>query len=243
MSRYHITLSLGRSDSVVVQSKNATDVKAFFKDTSEAIVRNVKRILFSKEYNMNYKTVPEVVAEEVYHKVIVQALTESYSHTYTLFNIKKTITKDDIITQFKKLKIQNEDITDFSEILFFEDKDSSPNIKNLYQIVYKRESRTFTEELYAKSWQRAKEVADILINGEVVEVRKFSRITDKIKKDKGNYLPSKKVTIFDGGIDKFHYTFKIPKLKSNIDDLLIIDSANNNLQIANNKPSDIKVYS
>lgn len=242
MPRFYTTLTLGRSDSVVVQAKNSNKVKDFFNTVSESVVRNIKRILFSKEYNINYSTSTVPPLEAVHHKVIIQAMSENLSHTFILFNVKATITESDIKTQFKKLKIGKENITDFTNILFFEDKGSSPNIKNLYQVVYKRESRVYTEEIYAKSWQRAKEVAEFLLNGEIIEIRKFVKYNGSIKKDDGNYNSFIKVAIFKKGADRIHYNFKIPKVKKTVTKEMIHDYLGTHLQIGDLSPHETIIY-
>ena len=90
---YHITTSQGRSDTFYLESSSKSKVLTFLNSVSTAVVRNIKEVVFSKKYNINYIE-KEFVPSKTYYKVIVFALTKNYADTITLYNVKKTVTKD-----------------------------------------------------------------------------------------------------------------------------------------------------
>jgi len=213
MAMFHSTLSLGRSDTVIAECSSYTVLLDFFKRTSKAVVRNIKEIVFSKDFNINYIS-KDFTPGETYSKVIVQALTKSYSDTYILFNIKRSITEEDLQTEFKKLFINDEPIEDFVSITFYDKGDSPINYKNMYQIQYKRNSKTYIENFYGKDWESIYSVADKLIDGEITEIRKFVHYDDNIKKDDGvGYFKSVTALLYS---DDGYRSLKIPKVDISI---------------------------
>jgi len=224
MPLFHSTLSMGRGDTVVAECSNHTVLLDFFKKTSKAVVRNIKEIVYSKDFKINY-TPKEFVAGDIYSKVIVQAVSESYAETYILFNIKRTVTEDDVKTQFKQLFINNEPIIDFISITFYDKGDSPTNYNNLYQVQYKRNSKTYIENFYGKDWDTIYQVASKLIDGEITEIRKFVHYDGKIKKDIGTgYYKSVTASLYS---DDGYRPLKIPKVDTSIShDTLLNDISN-----------------
>jgi len=217
---FHTTLSLGRSDTLVLESTSKSKLLTFLTTVSKAVVRNIKEIVYSKDYNINYT--PKIFEpSEIYSKVVIQALSQNYSETYILFNIKKSVTKKDIQKEFKQLLINNEPIVDFVSITFYDKGDSPISYDNLYQVQYKRNSKTYIENFYSTSWQKVFDLSSKLIDGEITEIRKFVYYDGKIKKDNGDgYYKSVTCSLFS---DDGHRSVKIPKVDNTIkhDDLLV----------------------
>ena len=116
---FHVTLSLGRSDSLILEADSKSDILTFFNSVSVAVVSSIKKIVYSKEVNVNH--IQKVITKELYYKkIIVCAKSKTKAKMFELYNIKKTITKDIILTQFKKLNIDNEPIEDIYNVLFID---------------------------------------------------------------------------------------------------------------------------
>jgi hypothetical protein len=228
MPLYHLTLSQGRSDTVTCESSSQTKLLDFFKTVSTAVVRNIKEIVYSKDYNINY--IPSNYVEEgVYHKVIVLASSENFSKTFVLFNIKQSVTEDKIKKQFKNLLINNEPITDFIDITFYTEGDSPTNYNNLYQVQYKRNSKTYIENLYANSYEQVLEFANELIGGEITEIRKFLHHDSRVKKDYGTgYFKSVTCSLYS---DDGYRSLKIPKVDNTIKHDDLINHISNTFQV------------
>jgi hypothetical protein len=169
---FHITTRFGRSDTFHVEAISLSSLLGFFQTFSHAVVANVKEVMFSKEFNVNYVQ-KNYVQSDVWQRVYIHALSENKAKTFTLYNIKRTVTQEMIVDQFKKLYIEDEPIIDFSSIIFYEEGSSPIDIHNLYQVQYKRRNKTCVESFHAPSWQVAYEVAEELIDGEITEVRKY----------------------------------------------------------------------
>jgi len=239
MKIFHCTLSLGRSDTIFVESSSKAKLLSFFNTVSEAVVRNIKEIVFSKDYNINYKPY-EYIPESTYSKVIVQALSQNYSQTYVLHHIKKSVTEEELKKQFKKLVIKNEAIIDFVTIQFYDEGVSPIDPDNLYQVQYKRNSKTYTENFYGNSWQDIRDLAISLIDGEVTEIRKFVHHDSTIKKDTGsNYFKSCSFTLDNS---EMYRTYKIPKVKHNIPHDVLVEHFANAFTLKGKSPKKDEIY-
>lgn len=213
--RFHLSLAGSRTDTITVESPSKSKLLEFFNKVSLSVVRNIKEIVFSKDYNINYVDKP-FISQGRYKKVIVTALSATHSKIFTLFNIKITVSKEQIMTEFKKLLIENEPIIDFTSILFFQEGDLSPISKlNLYQIQYKRNGKTYVEDFHSSSWQILKGMADTLIDGEITEIRKYVHTSNIVKtKVLTNCYASVNVNIYDDVMKK---NFKITNVKRSYD--------------------------
>jgi hypothetical protein len=228
MPLYHLTLSQGRSDTVTCESSSQTKLLDFFKTVSTAVVRNIKEIVYSKDYNINY-TPSSYIEEGVYHRVVVYASSQNYSKTFVLFNIKQSVTEDKIKKQFKNLLINNEPIIDFIDITFYTEGDSPTSYNNLYQVQYKRNSKTYIENLYAKSYEQVLEFANELIGGEITEIRKFLHHDSKVKKDYGTgYFKS---ISFSCSVDNAFFHLKVPKVKDTFSHFELKEMVSNTFQV------------
>ena len=158
---YHVTLSQGRADSLYLEATTKSRLLNFLGKISTAVTRNVKKVVYSKAFNINYVNKEVYKMKNVYYKVVIVALTKDYSQSYTLFNVKNTVTKEIIEDAYKGLLINDQPIIDFFDIQFYNAPDNVLNPDNLFQLQYKRDSKTYIENIYAPTWKKAKEVFDL----------------------------------------------------------------------------------
>lgn len=211
---YHITLSQGRSDTIYLESSSKSKILTLLNTISTAVVRNIKELVYSKDYNINYVSKP-FEPSPTYHKVIIFALTENYADTITLYNVKKTVTKELLQKQFKKLMINNEPIIDFFDIQFYNEGVSPTSYDNLFQVQYKRNSKTYVEKFYSDSWLKVKDVAESIIDGEITEIRKFVHYDSTVRKDDvKDYHKSVYCNITN---NEAYSKFSLPKVKKSVD--------------------------
>lgn len=117
MNKYSVSLKQGRTDTLTLEADSITDVLTFFNTVSSAVVSSIKKIVFSKEYDINYiASVP--VSAPFYDEVLVFAKSENKAKVFKLYFVKKTVTKEDLFNEFKKLNIDNEKIIDIYNIQF-----------------------------------------------------------------------------------------------------------------------------
>ena len=228
MPLFHTTLSLGRSDTIVTECSSKNELLETLTFLSRAVVRNIKEIVFSKDYNINY-TSTNYIQGDTYEKVVIQALSDSFSETFVLFNIKKTVTKEDIQREFKQLLINNEPINDFLLIQFYAKGDSPINYDNLFQVQYKRNSKTYIENFYAKDWQSVLSLSRNLIDGDITEIRKFVHHDSKVRQDTGiGYFKSITASLysFDG-----YRSLKIPKVDNTLTHDIITQKISNTFKV------------
>lgn len=236
---FHITSTQGRADSYYLESLNLNKLLYCLRFLTTSAIRNIKEVCFSKDYNINYVSVP-YVKQDSWHKVVIIAESEHYAQTYTLFNVKKSVSDEIIKSQFKKLFIRTEKITSIFDIQYYNSADSDIDYENLYQVQYKRESKTYLENFYCDSWQNAKDIFDTLIDGEITEIRKFVHHDNTIIKDDGKY--HKRVGLYSTDKTKF-FKLSLFKVKKTISHDDIIQTVKDNLQF-NNKDivsKDIKI--
>lgn len=228
---FHVTCSQGRADSLYYESTSKTKILTMLNTLSTAIVRNIKEVVYSKAYNINYVEVP-FVPVPTYHKVVILASSKSYAKTFTLYNVKRTVTKELLEIEYKKLFINDEPITDFFDIQFYTNPSLVKNYDNLYQVQYKKDSKTYLEDFYSDDYRKVKNFFEKIIGGELTEIRKFVHHDSTVKKDDGDYV--KRVSLFiskDGGAVS---TF-VPKVNKNINHNVLLDSLQNTL-LFQNKP-------
>lgn len=230
--KYHVTLTQGRSDTFYITTSTKAKVISFLKSISTAVLRNVKEVVYSKQFNINYIEKP-FVSGNVYYKVVVFAKSENYTKKFDLYNIKKSVTQDIIVTQFKKLYINDELINDFISIDFYTEGHAPTSKDNLYQVQYKRNSQTFLEDFHAPSYQILLGVVENLIDGEITEIRKFVyHSLDVVKDDKIGYSKS----VFCNIVDKDNYVkLTLPKVRTTLQPLDIKNLIVSNLEISGKK--------
>lgn len=235
--KFHVTTKLGRSDTQILESSSLSTLLTFFSNVSLAVVRNVKELVFSKDYNINY-TNQNYVPEDTYYKVLIFAYSENHSQKYALYDIRKTVTHQQIETQFSKLYIFDEPILGFYTIDFYDEGGDSPTDLNYrYQVQYKRDSQTRIEDFYAPSWQILKDVVLDLIDGEITEIRKYVHIDNNLKDESLNKNCYKYVNV---KLDKNNSVsaFRIPRVKNNIEHNQLITSIKDTFKINNSTVDD-----
>jgi hypothetical protein len=114
---FHVTLKQGRSDSLTLEADTKSDILTFFNTTSTAVVSGIKKIVFSKELNINFIPVP-FVNSAYYKEVLVFAKSETKSKVFRLYFVNKSVTEDILFNQFLKLNIDDEKIIDIYNIQF-----------------------------------------------------------------------------------------------------------------------------
>lgn len=227
---FHTTLSQGRADSLYFESSSKNILLTFLNSVSTAVVRNIKEVVYSKAYNINYVNKSPFVSSSVYHKVIIVAYSDNFAQTFTLFNVKKTVTQEFLETEYKKLFINSERIIGFYDIQFYEESLSNLNINNLYQVQYSRDSKTYTEDFYSDSWQKVKDFFENVMDGELLEIRKYVHFDKTVKKDDGDYVA--RVNIYQPNAD-IKRSFVIPKLRKSLSNTQLLEYIVNGLKIGN----------
>ena len=88
----------------------------------------------------------------------------------------------------------------------------------MYQVVYKLNSRTYTENFYSNNIQALINFFDKKIAGELVEVREYKLTNLSTKLDDGNYYKRVSLSFLD---EKKQFKTFIPNIKKNksIDEL------------------------
>ncbi|ADG93357.1 hypothetical protein Arnit_1703 [Arcobacter nitrofigilis DSM 7299] len=115
---FHVTLTQGRADTFYIEANTKSDVLTFLSSVSTAVISNIKEVVFSKEYDINY--IPQTIENNTSHKSVKAiALSKTYSKIFEFFNIKDSVTNQDIIKQLKQLMILNEPIIDIASITFY----------------------------------------------------------------------------------------------------------------------------
>lgn len=85
----------------------------------------------------------------------------------------------------------------------------------LFQVQYKRDSKTFHDDFEATTYNDILSLFDDLSACEVTEIREYKISNQNYKIDDGNYIKSCSVFVSN---EKGSYSFKIPKLKKTISD-------------------------
>lgn len=220
---FHLNLKYNRSDSMIVEAVSLDSLKQFYNRVSLSILQNVKKIVYSKKYNINY-TPYNFVPTGRYKKVIVFASSLNYTEIFTLFHVKKTITEEQLINDFKNLYIKDEQIIDIIDVQFFEmEGNLSPtDIKNKHQVQYQIGGKTFVEDFYSKDYQTLLSVVKSIIDGEITEIRSYLHFDNSIKTDNPtNCYSSVSINLYDENIK---HSFKITNVKHTIshDELLTL---------------------
>lgn len=116
---FHVTLSQGRSDSTILESSSQNDVIQFYKLVSTAVLSSIKKIVYSKDLDINYSN-PIVNIEDTYSQLLVFCKSKTQAKVVNLYNVKKTIKEKEILASIKTLTINGEKIEDVYNIQFIE---------------------------------------------------------------------------------------------------------------------------
>lgn len=109
-----------------------------------------------------------------------------------------------------------------------------------FQLVYSINSKTQTIELFADTYDKIKDMFDILFVGVLLEIREIVHEDKTIIKDDKDYIHSANIKVFSSD-RKFFNSFKIPKLKKNITDIQLENLVLLNIKINNLKPDIIQI--
>lgn len=109
-----------------------------------------------------------------------------------------------------------------------------------FQVVYSINSKTQTIELFADTYDKIKDMFDILFVGVLLEIREIVHEDKTIIKDDKDYIHSANIKVFSSD-RKFFNSFKIPKLKKNITDIQLENLVLLNIKINNLKPDIIQI--
>lgn len=116
---FHITLSQGRADTLYLEANSKADVISFLESITTAVISNIKEVVFSKDYNINY--INQIVEQTTSFKTVsVFVLSKTYAETFELYNVKHSVTKEQIIKQMKNLMILDENIIDVASVTFYD---------------------------------------------------------------------------------------------------------------------------
>ena len=107
-----------------------------------------------------------------------------------------------------------------------------------FQVQYKYNSKTHTINLTSDSWQKVRDFAQELINGEITEIREFIHQDDTVKKDDGDYKNRLNIVLYNDG---FQNAFRLSKIKKNIDEKEALNLASNFLKFRGKTPNSIKI--
>ena len=233
---YHVTTQLGRMDSFFLEADSKEDIAELITDVSRADIVNIKEIIYSKRFKIatSESETPYPFYEDSIYKWSFFCFSDNHSKQIDLYNIKPHTTKEDIEKFLKTQMIVNEPIIGFYDDVRTDFKDTKLYDDNLYQVVYKYNSRTYTENFYSKNIPELLKFFDTFIAGELIEIREFvlSALSDKV--DDGNYLKRVSLTIND---DNKQFKTFIPNIKRNSNLELIKETIRNKLKI-NNKIID-----
>lgn len=220
MPIFHVTTQLGRMDSFFLEADNENDIVSLLENVSEADIINIKKIVYSKNYkiatNDSISIIPNY--EDSVYKWSWICFSNSYTKQIDLYNVKPTTTRKDIEDFLKTQSIRDEYIVGFYDDFKTEFKDIALYDDNLYQVVYKLNSRTYTENFYSNNIQALINFFDKKIAGELVEVREYKLTNLSTKLDDGNYYKRVSLSFLD---EKKQFKTFIPNIKKNksIDEL------------------------
>lgn len=108
-----------------------------------------------------------------------------------------------------------------------------------FQLQYKNNSKTHTTNIETVNYQTARNFFDDMFDGELFEIREYQHEDDTEKKDDGDYVKYKSIFLRGQG-DSF-CSFKIPKVKKNIDDDYILKSIPKMFKVNGKKPLSAKI--
>lgn len=85
----------------------------------------------------------------------------------------------------------------------------------MFQVQYKRDSKTYTEDFYSDSYDKVKDFFENVIDGELIEIRKYVHLDTTVKKDDGDYVKRVGSYIVQ---DSYAVSFSLPKVKKSLKD-------------------------
>lgn len=110
MPLYHVTMTQGRSDSFYVECSSVSVLKNFLNQVSTANIDNIKEVVYSKVYNVNYIS---KTSESSNYDFELNLLLSSANHSKILkipFPKKDLISSNVLKSSIKNLLIDGEKI-------------------------------------------------------------------------------------------------------------------------------------
>lgn len=213
---YHVTTKMGRMDSFFLESDSVQDIVNLISEISNAEIVNIKKIIYSKNFKINTNESLNLYPrnEDSIYKWSFFCYSNNHSKQIDLYNLKPHTTKEDIEKFLKTQLIVDENIIGFYDDFREDFKMSNVFDTNLFQIVYKYNSRTYNENFYSKNLNELKKFYDNFVSGELVEIRQFELSTLADNLDDGNYYKRISLSMNDNNLS--FKTF-IPNIKKNID--------------------------
>lgn len=235
---YHVTTKMGRMDSFFLEADSVNDIVNLIAEISEAEIINIKKIIYSKNFKIgtNESLSPFPKNEDSIYKWSFFCYSNNHSKQIDLYNLKPYTTKQDIEKFLKTQLIVDEPIIGFYDDTREDFKMSNIFDTNLFQIVYKYNSRTYNENFYSQNLEELKKFYDKFVCGELVEIREFETSNLSIKEDDGKYFKRVSLSITDNSLQ--FKTF-IPNIKTNIDFNIVKQKIINYLKF-NNKKIDLE---
>ena len=201
-SIFHVTTQLGRMDSFFLEADSFNEVAELITSISRADIINIKKIIYSKKFKIATTEGMEnspTFQDSIYRWSFI-CFSNSYTKQIDLYNLKPSTTKADIEKFLKTQLIIDEPIVGFYDDFREDFKDTKIHDSNLYQVVYKVNSRTYTENFYSKNIPELIKFFEKFVSGELIEVREYqlTGLSDKV--DDGNYYKRLSLSISDGNL-------------------------------------------
>lgn len=100
---FHVTLKQGhRSDTIYLESSSETKVKNFIKLTSTAILISLKKVVYSKNLDINYSITNFIETKTHNEELEIILQSKSFCDVVNIKYTKKNLTKDTIVNTIKK---------------------------------------------------------------------------------------------------------------------------------------------
>ncbi len=237
---YHISTQLGRVDSFFLEADNYNDCFNLITEISEAEILNIKKVIYSKKFKIGTNDNIDMFPNEDYgiYKWSFFCYSNNHSKQIDLYNLKSTTTKEDIEKFLKTQLIVDEPIIGFYDDVRVDIKDETILDQNLFQVVYKYNSRTYTENFYSNNVQELKNFFDKFVSGQLIEIREFEYVNVAIKKDDGNYFKRVSFKIYDGNLQMVTF---IPNIKKHKDFKVIQNVITETLKFRNKRIDKDKI--
>lgn len=240
MKYFHVTLTQGRSDSIECQADSKSDILNFFNTVSTAIVSSIKHVVYSKTKKINFTKSILPSKEKAYNRVEVFCRSKTYAKIFTLYHVPLSVTKEVLVSNFKKLLIVDEEIIDVFNVVFFDDIEGvARDSNNSYQLLYKINSKTHHIELQAKDSQTVIDFFTNVLQRDLEEVRHHQHKDTRTKIDDGDYVKYK--SCFIKNKQNEISTIKVPKVKKSINDIEFDKLVLNTFYIGSQKVNSLSV--
>lgn len=237
---YHVTTQMGRMDSFFLEADSYQDCINLITEISEAEIINIKKVIYSKRLRIgtNEQENQYIKNEDSIYKWSFFCFSNNYSKQIDLYNLRPTTTKEEIEKFLRTQLIGDEPIVGFYDDVRTDFKDSLIIDKNLFQIVYKYNSRTYTENFYSNNIEELKNFFNLNVAGELIEIREYEYTNIATKEDKGNYYKRITFKVFNSFREFVSF---IPNIKKTKDFLSVKNSIQTFLKFDNKKIQDDKI--